>query len=97
MVTSRSRSGRYCSKAWPIPDGAIVMSQHMHCITSSVGRVLIRRGTYSLVVSVDGTAPWRQATIVDGWGGLQRIKEREDEHWQLVEAEIEAPVEFVPA
>ncbi|MFL5281113.1 MAG: hypothetical protein ACJ8AW_08945 [Rhodopila sp.] len=73
------------------------MSQYMHCITSSAGRVLIRRGTYSLVVAVDGVAPRRQATIVDGWGGLQSIKEREDGHWQLLEAEKEAFAEFVPA
>jgi|tagenome__1003787_1003787.scaffolds.fasta_scaffold18256570_2 hypothetical protein len=72
------------------------MSQYMQCIVSSVRPVLIRRGTYSLVVSVDGTAPRRQATIVDGWGGLQCIREREDGHWQLAECDAESFAEFVP-
>jgi hypothetical protein len=68
----------------------------MQCIASSVRPVLIPRGTYSLVVAVDGAAPQRQATIVDGWGGLQCIREREDGHWQLVERDDESFAEFVP-
>jgi hypothetical protein len=73
------------------------MSQYMQCIASSIGPVVIRRGTYSLVVSVDGTAPRRHATIVDGWGGLQSVTEDEDGHWRLVAGDAGLCAEFVPA
>jgi hypothetical protein len=68
----------------------------MQCIASSVGPIVIRRGTYSLVVSVDGIAPQRHATIVDGWGGLQNVSECDDGHWRLIERDAGLYADFVP-
>ena len=72
------------------------MSQYMHCVASSVGSVAIRRGTFSLVVSVDGVAPRRHAMIVDGWGGLQCVREREDGRWWLIQGDAGLFATFVP-
>lgn len=71
------------------------MSQYMQCIASSIGPIVVRRGTFSLVVSVDGIAPRRHATIVDGWGGLQSVTEREDGHWRLIQGDAGGFAEFV--
>ncbi len=72
------------------------MSKYLRCVAPAVGRAVIRRGTFSLVVSVDGAAPHRQATIVDGWGAFQRVVEREDGHWRLVAGETASDAEFLP-
>jgi hypothetical protein len=73
------------------------LSQYMHCLTSSSGSVAIRRGTFSLVASVDGSAPRRQATIEDGWGDLRCVTERENDHWRLVvEGDASSFADFVP-
>ena len=71
--------------------------KYMRCIGMSIGSVMIQSGTYSLVISVDGTAPTRQATIIDGWGGLQRVSEHEDGRWRLAAEESTVNAEFVPA
>jgi hypothetical protein len=68
----------------------------MRCIVSPARGIPIKAGTYSLIVSVDGCVPNRNAIIVDCWGGSQRVSEREDGRWQL--ATGDGPVaEFLPA
>jgi hypothetical protein len=68
----------------------------MRCIASPARGIPIKAGTYSPVVSVDGSTPNRSAIIVDCWGGSQYVREREDGRWQL--ASGDGPVaEFVAA
>jgi hypothetical protein len=69
----------------------------MRCIGVPIGSVMIHSGTYSLVISVDGTAPTRQATIIDGWGGLQLVSEQENGRWRLAAGELTTNGEFVLA
>jgi hypothetical protein len=76
------------------------MPRYMRCVAWPIGGLIINKGTYgtySLVVSVDGTAPGREATNVDGWGGLQRVGEHEDGRWRPVAGHAIADAEFVPA
>jgi hypothetical protein len=70
--------------------------QFMRCVASPARGIPIKAGTYSPVVSVDGSTPNRNAIILDCWGASQCVCEREDGRWQL--ATGDGPVaEFVPA
>ena len=67
----------------------------MRCIASPARGTRIGAGTYSPVVSVDGSAPNRAAVILDCFGAARRVCEREDGRWQLGIRNDVRVVEFV--